>query len=348
MIVKASGNETTTADELARLMRPAIGLTKPQALANQKLYESVKTTLIKNNPKMRVTTAEKRAREAAAKYAAKQHRYRAQCIARTELSEAYNTGGFAATLDAREKGYIGDCKKTWLTADNERVCEECGALEGESVNMDAPFSNGKLFPPAHPQCMCGVAYEEISPSVLTLPSESGIIETSEQNDVTSDLNGRVSNTDIMVNSIESPIEQRNSGKGNPSAISHFDRPLNERQERLNGSITEYGARVTVPKTDANMTDLAALTAANEVEYAMFTKGGERLIIRGDISSVPVDLELAKELSKAGYKWSGHTHPGFDRFILFPSKGDTKILKIFPQEFSAIYNSLGQHYKFGKE
>ncbi len=27
--------------------------------------------------------------------------------------------------------------------------------------MDAPFSNGKLLPPAHPSCRCAVAFEEV-------------------------------------------------------------------------------------------------------------------------------------------------------------------------------------------
>lgn len=74
---------------------------------------------------------------------------------------------------------IGDCKKTWITADDERVCPLCGAMDGESVNMNAFFSNGVKLPPAHPQCRCAVAYEEVSENLLTNDSTRGIINTNE-------------------------------------------------------------------------------------------------------------------------------------------------------------------------
>lgn len=61
--------------------------------------------------------------------------------------------------DAQAQGYIGECKKKWLTAYDERVCPICSAIDGETADMDAPFSIGKLLPPAHPLCRCAVAYE---------------------------------------------------------------------------------------------------------------------------------------------------------------------------------------------
>ena len=49
----------------------------------------LQAALLENNPTMKPETAAKRAREAAAKYAAKQHRQRAYTIATTELA-SYN------------------------------------------------------------------------------------------------------------------------------------------------------------------------------------------------------------------------------------------------------------------
>ena len=66
--------------------------------------------------------------------------------------------------------------------------------------------------------------------------------------------------------IERPIEQRNTGKGNPNAILHFDRPLSARQVRLLAQLPEYDSRAVVRKRDVNMRDLAALTAFTGVEY----------------------------------------------------------------------------------
>jgi SPP1 gp7 family putative phage head morphogenesis protein len=179
MVAQASYYDGVTADSLSRLIRPVVGLTKPQTLANLKYYNAVKTGLQEVNPNMKDTTADKKAREAAAKYAGRQHRYRAQMIARTELAMAYNYGAYGATKDAQLRGYIGDCKKTWLTADDERVCVLCGGLDGESVNMDAPFKNGVLIPPAHPNCRCGVAYEEVAPPTIPVISENPL--TNEKN-----------------------------------------------------------------------------------------------------------------------------------------------------------------------
>lgn len=97
-----------------------------------------------------------------------------------------------------------------------------------------------------------------------------------------------------------------------------------------------------------MRDLSALTAHENVEFAMFTKGNERLIIRGDAGSVNVDIRKAKELAKEGYKWSGHTHPGSAKTVLLPSGEDREILKCFNQKNSVTYNSVGKHYVFGED
>ena len=95
------------------------------------------------------------------------------------------------------------------------------------------------------------------------------------------------------------------------------------------------------KNEVSMSDLAAITAKTGDEYAMFTKGGERLIIRGNKRSVHITPEDALDLAENGYRWSGHTHPGTNDFVLTPSKGDIKVLKKFNQDHTVIYNSLGR-------
>ena len=167
VIAHVSGYTAVTPDEAARIIRPCVGLTKPQALANARYREAVKQAFLKANPRSRESTAEKKAAEAAARYAARQHRYRAQNIARTELAYAYNAGHYGATKDAQAQGYIGDCVKVWLTAFDERVCPLCSAMDEEKKNMDEMFSNGKMLPPGHPSCRCAVAYEEIPGTMLT-------------------------------------------------------------------------------------------------------------------------------------------------------------------------------------
>ena len=148
--------------------------------------------------------------------------------------------------------------------------------------------------------------------------------------------------------IDFPIEQRNTGKGNPNAILTFDVELNNRQKKLLESLPDYDSKVTVRKTDVNMKDLSALTAATGDEFAMFTKGNERLIIRGNAYRVNIDVGAANKLAQDGYKWSGHTHPGIDINCSMPSSGDKEILKCFEQNESVIYDSKGQYRTFEKE
>jgi SPP1 gp7 family putative phage head morphogenesis protein len=193
MVAQAAHYDAMTADSLSFYIRPVIGLTKPQAATNLRYYNAVKTALLETHPRMKIENAEAKAREAAAKYAGKQHRYRAMNIARTELASAYNQGGYGAIKDAQAQGYIGDCKKTWLTADDERVCAICGGIDGESVNLDAMFSIKKLLPPAHPSCRCAVAYEEVTPPIVPqMANAANVLSQSDQ--FRREIKGRISPT----------------------------------------------------------------------------------------------------------------------------------------------------------
>lgn len=153
---------------------------------------------------------------------------------------------------------------------------------------------------------------------------------------------------MTISSIDSPIEQRHNGKGNPNAINIFGAELNNRQKQLLEQLADFDSNVIVPKDSVNMADLAALTAETGHEFAMFTKSGNRLIIRGNTNMVNIDIEKANQLAKEGYRWSGHTHPGVDFNCLTASPGDKSILRCFPQNTSVIYNSKGQYLTFDKE
>ena len=145
--------------------------------------------------------------------------------------------------------------------------------------------------------------------------------------------------------IDSPIEQRNTAKGNPNGILQYARPLSNRQSALLEQVPTFDSRATVRKRDVNLRDLSALTAETGDEFALFTKGSERLVIRGDAVHVAVTQEAARQLAEQGYRWSGHTHPGYNDFCLSPSDGDLAILEVFHQKQSVIGNSKGVYLKF---
>lgn len=170
----AKGNMTV--DELARVIRPTIGLTEPQSIANVRFYEEtkkrLKEKLMEANPTMKETTAErqaaKRARESALRYAGRQHRERAQMIAETELAYAYNKGADDAIHQAQDEGLLPRMKAKWSTAADEGVCGICAALDGVEIDLGDSFDyKGKVLyggqkqtPPAHPRCRCAICYVE--------------------------------------------------------------------------------------------------------------------------------------------------------------------------------------------
>jgi SPP1 gp7 family putative phage head morphogenesis protein len=138
-------------DELARVIRPMVGLTPSQARGCLRYYEALRQD----------GAGPKKALEGALRYAANAHRYRAQNIARTELAFAFNQGAHMTIQHAQAQGYMGEVKKKWVTADDERVCELCGPLDGVTVDQDENFPGAGSVPPRHPSCRCVVVYQEV-------------------------------------------------------------------------------------------------------------------------------------------------------------------------------------------
>ncbi len=96
----------------------------------------------------------------------------------------------------------------------------------------------------------------------------------------------------------------------------------------------------------NLKDLAVLTAKTGDEFAMFTRGSQRMVIRGNTTIVDINSRVAQNLYNAGFRWSGHTHPGVGTNVKFTSEGDGHILNQFHQTQSVILDSLGNFSIFG--
>ncbi len=78
---------------------------------------------------------------------------RATVIARTETNMAANAG---ALQGYKTSGVVGG--KEWLTAEDDKVSEECEA-NGDAgvIALGADFPSGDAAPPAHPNCRCTIA-----------------------------------------------------------------------------------------------------------------------------------------------------------------------------------------------
>jgi hypothetical protein len=99
-------------------------------------------------------------------------------------------------------------------------------------------------------------------------------------------------------------------------------------------------------------DLAALTAATGDEFAVFTTGGRRLVVRGGPEGFHgiIDGQWAASMRAQGWRFSAHTHPVYEgvptRNFLRSSGDDQAIIRVFGQERSAILNSVGERGLFG--
>lgn len=154
-------NKNSTA-EVARMIRPTIGLTSRQATANARYYNRIKSQLLSDHPRMKAENAEKKARQKANVYAKKQLKYRAETIARTELANVYNEGVYRGVSQAITDGYMHDVQKTWVTARGPNVCPYCSQMEGKTIRYEDEFEVPNFGymdgPIAHPRCQCVLKY----------------------------------------------------------------------------------------------------------------------------------------------------------------------------------------------
>ena len=175
VVARAAQLQDMGVGELARVIRPMVGLNKPQIIANMNYYER----LIEGG------TKPVKAKELCIKYSARQHRYRAHMIARTEMAFAYNKGEHEGVAQAIEQGYMGKVVKVWESAGDDRVCDTCKTLDERTHRNPVDFESGfgyytklktrnpdiDLTPPAHPHCRCVVSYHEVSPPNFTNTNE---------------------------------------------------------------------------------------------------------------------------------------------------------------------------------
>lgn len=177
VVQRAAGLEDMSVNELAKAIRPMVGLTSQASMAAMNYYETMRANGV----------SEKRALDRTIRYAARKHRERAYLIARTEMAMAYNRGAHEGTKQAQDAGLIGECVKVWCTADDERVCKTiCDPLDGTEWAMDDDIMYDYTYkrsgittvrrinpnlddtgagkhPPAHPGCRCAVMYVEKTP-----------------------------------------------------------------------------------------------------------------------------------------------------------------------------------------
>ena len=123
---------------------------------------------------------------------------------------------------------------------------------------------------------------------------------------------------------------RDPNVGNPAAISRGYAELSPRQSGLLARLSSDGARTLVNRADVSIRDIAALTAKTGDEFAIFTNGSRRLILRGNDGRIQISAELLNQLKSEGWRWTAHSHPSVDGIgfeqIARASSGDQAVLK----------------------
>jgi Phage Mu protein F like protein. len=136
--------------QLAQQVKGSIGLTPQYAVATERYRQS----LVDNG------LSEGRALTRAQAYADRLLRHRAVTIARTEVIRATNAGQQTVWRDAQQEGLLGfDAQRTWIVTPDDRLCELCAPMDGQTVGLNEPFQSDEGpvdYPPLHPNCRCAV------------------------------------------------------------------------------------------------------------------------------------------------------------------------------------------------
>ncbi len=161
-IVSRMFSEKINVQDAAKIIRNSVGLTEVQANAVVNLHQRIIT-----NPGALIQAGKTRIRvpktgmdatrldNVLTKYADKLQRQRAMMIARTETIAAANEGQTMLWKQARDRGDLPkNVKHEWIASMSERTCPICSGMNGEIVEVGAPFSSGVTNPPAHPMCRC--------------------------------------------------------------------------------------------------------------------------------------------------------------------------------------------------
>jgi hypothetical protein len=91
-----------------------------------------------------------------------------------------------------------------------------------------------------------------------------------------------------------------------SSVKAGYRELPSRLNFINETLENAGDYMVVGRKQINLNDIRYLSELNNVEYALLTRGKQRMVVRGEYKDVALP-KPGYELGKEGWRWSGHTH-----------------------------------------
>jgi len=88
---------------------------------------------------------------------------RAMRIAVTEVTRAYGQGNLLAGREMLAQVPDIAVRQTWLTNNDDLVCDLCAPLNGKTIELDEQWEGGIDAPPAHVNCRCWTEMEPYIP-----------------------------------------------------------------------------------------------------------------------------------------------------------------------------------------
>ena len=165
LILQKCKEENFSVKETAQMIRLSIGLPPKYALS---LWNYMKEhSLRPPTSSASINKAKKKPRKAPIEDLAFLLQYELELILRYislfgNNNPAYQLWKHSIMRIGLAVGLIDGCKKVWATAEDEKVCKECGPLHDNEIAFDEYFfdnaySNG-LVPPEHYNCRCDANY----------------------------------------------------------------------------------------------------------------------------------------------------------------------------------------------
>jgi len=121
--------------------------------------------------------------------------------------------------------------------------------------------------------------------------------------------------------------------------------LIRRQKRLLERVQEPYKWIEVKAKNLHTRDLAALTAVTGDEFAIFSKGNRKILLRGYGSKWDIPKELENTLKEGKWEWTSHSHPVISMPVSSPEDRIT-LRRLFTwQKKSVIINLKGETIEF---
>jgi hypothetical protein len=195
--------------------------------------------------------------------------------------------------------------------------ERCAGLDGKHFKV-SEMEIGKNAPPLHPNCRCSIAPYEDSAEYdewLDYLDNGGTTEEWEQ---------RLQ--------IQMPGNTK-SFKRSLQDISEGRAGLDQRRKNILNRLQNEGDYHRFERGSISTRDLAYLSAAEGVEFALFRSKDHDILIRGNARDCNIAGNLGEEILKRKYEWVAHSH--VDRGVPTASMADRKTLRRLDQKRSIL-------------